>query len=121
MKKLKLFLLTLVTTLLATAAHAQIAQDQARNYQINETHTGSINVPNLLPPLKQKWSVNFGQDMSYPLIADGKVFVTVRHASVYGTTLYALNATDGATLWSYELEDPTTGQLFVTRMVASLR
>lgn len=106
MRQLTLSLSVSICILFAISVQAQVGQDQARNYQINETHTGSINVPNLLPPLKQKWSVNFGQDMSYPLIADGKVFVTVRHASVYGTTLYALNAADGATLWSYELGGP---------------
>jgi len=41
--------------------------------------------------------------MSYPLIAGGKVFVTVRNVSAFGTELYALNAADGATLWSYSL------------------
>src|SRR6185369_15183979 len=46
---------------------------------------------------------NFGQRISYPLIADGKVFVTVTNESSYGTRLYALNAADGSTLWSYDL------------------
>jgi len=42
--------------------------------------------------------------MSYPLIADGKVFVTVKDGPVNaGTTLYALNATNGATIWSFNL------------------
>lgn len=103
MKKLNLLLLVLVTTLLSTTALAQIAQDQARNYQINETHTGSSSSPGLTPPLKQKWSVNFGQPISYPLIADGKVFVTVSNAGASGTKLYALNAADGTTVWSYAL------------------
>lgn len=106
MKKLTLSLSVSICILFAISVQAQVGQDQDRNYQINETHTGSVTVPYLLPPLKQKWNVNFGQAISYPLIAEGKVFVTVRHASVYGTTLYALNAVDGATLWSYELGGP---------------
>ena len=93
----------LICILFSISVAAQVVPEQARNFQINETHTGSSSTPGLVPPLKQKWSVNFGQDMSYPLIVDGKVFVTVRHASSYGTTLYALNAADGATVWSYEL------------------
>lgn len=100
MKKLTLSLSVSVCILFAISVQGQVAQDQARNYQINETHTGSSSTPGLVPPLKQKWSVNFGQNISYPLIVDGKVFVTVRHASVYGTTLYALNAADGAIVWS---------------------
>ena len=101
MKKLTLFVLT--STLFAISVQAQVAPEQARNYQINETHTGAINVSGVLPPLKQKWSRNFGQDMSYPLIVDGKVYVTVRKAPSFGTDLYALNAADGTTLWSYSL------------------
>jgi outer membrane protein assembly factor BamB len=101
MKKLPLFALT--SLLFAISVQAQVGPEQARNYQINETHTGAINVSGVQPPLKQKWSRNFGQDMSYPLIVDGKVYVTVRYASVFGTELYALNAANGATLWSYPL------------------
>lgn len=103
MKKLTLSLSVLICILSAVSVQAQVEPDQARNYQINETHTGSSSSPGLTPPLKQKWSVNFGQSISYPIIADGRVFVTVRNVSVYGTKLYALNATDGATLWSFEL------------------
>src|SRR5262245_28873059 len=103
MQKLTLLLSVSISIFFAISVQAQVTQNQARNYQIDETHSGAVSVPDLLPPLKQKWSVTFGQDMSYPLIVDGKVFVTVRHASVYGTTLYALNAADGSTVWSYEL------------------
>ncbi len=103
MKKLTLSLSVSICILFAVSVHAQVGQDQARNYQINETHTGSSSSPGLLPPLKQKWNISFGRDMSYPLIADGKVFVNVKNASLNGTTLYALNAADGATLWSFDL------------------
>lgn len=90
MKKLPLFLLLLISTLCATTASAQ----QARNFQIDETHTGSTTVDRLIPPLKVRWTANLGQGISYPLIADGRVFVT------QGTTLLALDATNGAVLWS---------------------
>jgi hypothetical protein len=105
MKKLtlSLFVLTSILFAISVQAQAQVGPEQARNYQINEAHTGAINVSGVLPPLKQKWSRNFGQDMSYPLVVDGKVYVTVRYASMFGTELYALNAADGATLWSYPL------------------
>jgi outer membrane protein assembly factor BamB len=103
MKKSTTLLVGLISILFAISAQAQVAPEQARNYQINETHTGSASVTGLAPPLKQKWSVNFGQSISYPLIADGRVFVTVRNASAYGSTLYALNSADGTTLWSYAL------------------
>jgi outer membrane protein assembly factor BamB len=57
----------------------------------------------LIPPLKQRWAVNFGQPISYPLIADGRVFVTVKDPAGNGTNLFALNATNGALLWSSPL------------------
>lgn len=103
MKKLTVSLFVLISTLFAISVQAQVTTEQARNYQVNAAHTGAINVSGVQPPLKQKWSRNFGQDMSYPLVVDGKVYVTVRYASVFGTELYALNAADGATLWSYPL------------------
>ncbi len=102
MKKLPLLSLVLFCTLFATAVSAQVSE-QARNFQIDATHTGATTSATLTPPLKQRWVVNFGQPISYPLIADGRVFVTVRNASGQGTTLFALNAADGATLWSSNL------------------
>jgi len=102
MKKLPLSLLGVIFTLFATTASAQVAQ-QARNFQINETHTGSTSVDRLIPPLKARWTVNFGQSISYPLIADGRVFVTVNNGTFSGTTLFALDATNGAVIWSFAL------------------
>lgn len=103
MKNLTLsFLLGFISTVFATTAQAQ-APEQARNFQINATHTGSISVEKLTPPLQQRWVVDFGQPISYPLIADGKVFVTVKNATSQGTTLYALDATNGWVVWAFDL------------------
>ena len=99
MKNLPLLVVVLITTLFATTVSAQ-TPEQARNFQINATHTGSNTVDHLTPPLRQRWVVNFGLPMSYPLIADGRVYVTVRQSVGHGTTLYALNAANGSTLWS---------------------
>jgi hypothetical protein len=103
MKNSTLPLLASICILFATTARAQNAPEQARNFQINTTHTGSISSDHLTPPLKQRWVVNFGQPISYPLIADGKVFVTVKVPTGQGTTLYALNSTNGAIVWSSAL------------------
>src|SRR5215218_10138093 len=102
MKKITFSHFLLICAVFSTTARAQ-APDQARNYQINETHTGSVTTANLTPPLRQRWTVNFGQPISYPLIADGRVFVTVKNPSSQGTSLYAINATNGAILWSFNL------------------
>ena len=65
---------------------------QAVTYQINPAHTGS-QFGTIGPPLTQRWSRDLGTSVSYPLIADGKVFV------VAGTMLHALNGATGATVW----------------------
>lgn len=103
MKSRTVSLIGLICILFAMPALAQAQSDQARNYQIDATHTGSVTSPGLTPPLKQKWSVNFGQRISYPLIADGRVFVTVRNPSAFGTMLYALDGATGANIWSFPL------------------
>lgn len=101
MKKLPLSLLGSIFLLFATTAPAQVAQ-QARNFQIDATHTGGTTVDHLTPPLKQRWVVDFGQAISYPLIADGRVFVTVRKPA-NGTTLFALDTNFGGVIWSVDL------------------
>src|SRR5688572_3630546 len=98
MKKLSVSLLGLICILFATTAQAQTAPEQARNFQINTTHTGA-SVETLRPPLAQRWVVNFGQPIAYLLIADGKVYVTVKNSIGSGTRLFALNAIDGSTVW----------------------
>lgn len=103
MKNLPLLLLGLICSVSAITVSAQ-TPEQASNFQINATHTGAITIENFAPPLKPRWTVNFGQPISYPLIADGRVFVTVRNPTLStGTTLYALDATNGATIWSFNL------------------
>ena len=102
MKKLTVVLTAFFSILFTTSAIAQVPTDQARNFQIDATHTGSVTSPGLTPPLKQKWVVNFGQPISYPLIADGRVFVTAKDP-VNKTNLFVLDATNGALLWSAPL------------------
>jgi outer membrane protein assembly factor BamB len=103
MKNFTLSLLGLICIVFATTAQAQVDPEQARNFQINTTHTGAVSSEHLTPPLKQRWVVNFGQPISYPLIADGKVYVTVRNAVGHGTTLFALDAANGGLVWSAAL------------------
>src|SRR5262245_45816728 len=99
MNKLTLVLAGFIFILFTTSAIAQVPTDQARNFRIDGTHTGAVTSPGLTPPFKQRWVVNFGDPPSYPLIADGRVFVTVKENG-NGTKLFALNATNGAILWS---------------------
>jgi outer membrane protein assembly factor BamB len=74
--------------------------DRAVTYQITTEHNGCITTsPELLPPLVKKWSIDLGYTVSYPLIAEGKVFVTVGNIDSYCTKLYAINAETGEIAW----------------------
>jgi outer membrane protein assembly factor BamB len=91
-----------VAALLMASSVATFAQAVA--YQIDPAHTGSQS-DGLTPPLVQRWSrVLRTSDISeimisYPLIAEGKVFVLVDNGIFNGTNLYALDAATGATVW----------------------
>jgi outer membrane protein assembly factor BamB len=54
-------------------------------------------------PLSEAWRLQFDGPVSYPLIANGRVFVTVGNANEYGTTLFALDAKTGQSLWSQSI------------------
>ena len=53
------------------------------------------------PALGLRWTAQLGDDVSYPVIAEGRVFVTVRPANTeaYGTELVALDLATGAVAW----------------------
>ena len=78
-------------------------------YQISIGHDGYSGDTTIAPPLSLRWSHTFAGPVSYPLIADGKVFVTVADSGgSSGTNLYALNQKTGAVLWS----QPISGTFF---------
>jgi outer membrane protein assembly factor BamB len=81
----------------AVAVPAAAATTQTA-YQIDIAHAGA-SAEDVRPPLVEKWSVDFGQPISYPLIVNGTVFVTVRDSEGRGTTLFAMSETDGSVLW----------------------
>ncbi|MHC4629477.1 MAG: outer membrane protein assembly factor BamB family protein, partial [Planctomycetota bacterium] len=65
-------------------------------YRSDNTRGGASRTE-LAAALAEKWKVTFTGIPSAPVSADGKVFV----ADVDAYTVYALNAGDGTTLWSY--------------------
>ena len=86
------------SVLMADRATAQ----QATHYQIDRAHTGSVKmaVP-LSMPFRMLWSANLHGTVSYPLIADGRVFAYVlggKHNS-----LRAFDARTGDPLWTEHL------------------
>jgi outer membrane protein assembly factor BamB len=85
---------------LTVSAQAPTASSAAVAYQINPLHSGAINFsPSLTFPLTELWRVDLVGSVSYPLIADSKVFVTVANTNGYGTKLYALDETTGHVVW----------------------
>ncbi|MFF3380509.1 PQQ-binding-like beta-propeller repeat protein [Streptomyces sp. NPDC002680] len=70
-------------------------------YQINARHDGSlVDTAVGAPPLSQKWSRDLGGNVSYPIVADGRVFATAASPNEYGTTLYAIDAATGQNAWA---------------------
>jgi outer membrane protein assembly factor BamB len=79
---------------------------QSVAYQIDYAHSGYVTVGGAGPtfPPTAHWSITLaGSGISYPIIADGKVFVTTNaplSGSEYGdTTLYAIDEATGNIAW----------------------
>ena len=86
--------ITVLAALLSGTSIAHEPLDQAVTYQINPAHSGSVWTSPFGPPLVHKWSRDLGNTVSYPLIAEGKVFVAVT-----GNWLIAIDAETGQTAW----------------------
>lgn len=72
-------------------------------YQIDIAHSGHLGDSTLTPPLRKLWSTELGEGISYPLVADGKVFVTAGASSDDApTAVYALDASTGTIAWFRE-------------------
>jgi outer membrane protein assembly factor BamB len=91
-----------LVTVAPVQAQASIG-DEAVTYQLDGAHDGYSTGAGLQAPLAKAWSVAASGKLSYPLIANGIVYVTAASPSGNGSTLLALNAGTGATLWSAAL------------------
>src|SRR5437764_1427864 len=70
----------------------------ASGYQIDPAHDGRVVFKkSFTAPLKQKWVRDFGETVSYPVVAGGIVFVTAYAGTA--TDLFALNERTGETIW----------------------
>lgn len=74
---------------------------QSVTYQIDYAHSGRATFGTSIAfPGSAAWSVTLNGPISYPVIADGKVFVTTGSGgNPYGTTLYALDEQTGSVVW----------------------
>lgn len=73
-------------------------------YQIDPAHTGNQPTSKLKPPFTLQWSIDLvslgageGAVVSYPLIVDGRIFVTFQ--AVGGAAIEALDLRTGHLLW----------------------
>jgi outer membrane protein assembly factor BamB len=87
----------MLALVIGTAGAAADAGSQSVAYQLDPGHDGFASGVSLAPPLTRAWSQTLSGDVSYPVIAGGRVFVTA--AASNGTNVYALNQSTGAILW----------------------
>src|SRR5436309_18707 len=79
-------------------------------YQIDVAHSGVQTDAALSPPFSRRWSVTLPAQVSYPLIAEGKVFVTAASSADNATrtpVLYALDEARSRTV-RYSSRTPAT-------------
>jgi outer membrane protein assembly factor BamB len=94
-------LATLALAILAAPSAAGAAYDESTAYQINPGHTAFASGGSLeRPPLRQRWSRTLGTRTSYPLVADGRVYLISYDGQHAGGTLHALDGATGATVWA---------------------
>ncbi len=87
------------TTTTSTTLPPQPTGAPAVAYHVNPLHTGAQAADSLTGNLQARWTKDLGGNVSYPVVAEGKVFVTVANASGYGTKLHALDLATGAPAW----------------------
>jgi outer membrane protein assembly factor BamB len=121
MKALRL-LCAIVFAACPAFAAAKAAPTDAVTYQIDVAHSGRATLEGFTGRLAPLWTRNLGGAISYPVIADGYVYVTV--AAGTATVLYALDPASGNTVWQAAIagQNPVSslaydaGRIFVLNM-----
>jgi outer membrane protein assembly factor BamB len=73
--------------------------DRATSWQIDPAHSGGQPNTRLRPPLARLWSWDAGGSLSYPLVSDGRVFVTSAIGGANGSRVTALASGTGGVVW----------------------
>jgi outer membrane protein assembly factor BamB len=79
----------------------------ATSYQVNPLHNGNASGAQLRSQPRRAWARSWRGTVSYPLIAQGRVFVTVTDPDAKveaeaAREIVALNARTGETLWTFD-------------------
>ena len=93
----------------ALAAAAPAGAADFPGFQADPAHSGHQAGESFRPPLTRVWSRDLGATVSYPVIAEGRVFVTTSRHSDHAAALVALDAASGETLWAQSLEPTDDG------------
>jgi outer membrane protein assembly factor BamB len=96
-----------VVVALAVLPAVSSAGERSVAWQVDVAHTGSLRGPGLSPPFAQAWARDLPGWASYPIVAEGKVFVVVSDVTgdtPYGRDVYALDEVSGATVWVRHIE-----------------
>src|SRR5258708_30082047 len=88
---------SVATTALAASAFATTS-DQSVAAQIDKAHDGNLAHDTLAPPLALAWSVPLSYP-NYPVVDNGKVFVTYQQPTAGHLTVVAFTLRTGATAW----------------------
>jgi outer membrane protein assembly factor BamB len=114
LRRLALAGVVLATGLVAgsPAAAADVVAEQ-----LDAAHTG-VSAQGLGPPLRERWrrvfnpGVPISHEVRWPLIADGRIFVTYQNREGGPGQLYALDPATGATLWMREVSGWLSGAAY---------
>jgi outer membrane protein assembly factor BamB len=80
------------------AAHGATLAGASSTFQVDSAHDGSISfATHFAPPLKQRWSVDLGGGVSYPVVA-GNLVVVLVHGPGH-TRMVALDIATGKVVW----------------------
>jgi outer membrane protein assembly factor BamB len=106
-------LLPVVLALLAAISglgRVYAADAVSTTFQVNPAHDGAITFSTAFAPaLKQRWSVDFGGPVSYPVVA-GNLAIVVADGP-FGTHLAALNIATGKPLWQKLIDGVFSGRV----------
>lgn len=73
--------------------------DRATTWQIDPGHSGAQPSTKLQPPLERLWSYDTGGPVGYPIVTDGRVFITSGITGAAGARVTALDAETGSRAW----------------------
>jgi outer membrane protein assembly factor BamB len=101
--KLLVPLVALCVGLVSVAVARADSGDLAVAFQVDVAHSGVQTDAALAPPFERRWRVSLPGQVSYPLIAQGKIFVTTGGSNTGSPALYALDQASGQVVWSHLL------------------